>query len=226
MQPSAHGAHAAHGDPLVPGRPKHAEHFANWDVQVYASRFGMWLFLATEILLFAGLFLAYAYYREQFPETWRIASTKLDIVMGTVNTIVLITSSFTVAMSIHYTRINKPRLAFWMLAITILFALAFLVVKGFEYQHKFHDGLLPGKFFNNPEFNMPGGPLFFSLYFLATGLHAFHVIIGMAVLVWVAARMWKMEFSGAYYTPVELGGLYWHLVDLVWIFLYPLLYLI
>jgi cytochrome c oxidase subunit 3 len=207
-------------------RPKHAEHFANWEVQVYANRFGMWLFLATEILLFAGLFMAYTLYREQFPETWRLASEQLDIVAGTVNTVVLITSSFTVAMAIHLTRLNKPRAAFWMLAITIAFAIAFLVIKGFEYKAKFDHGLLPGKYFSSEHFHHPGAPMFFAVYFLATGLHAFHVIIGMAVLTWVAVRCWRREFSSAYYTPVELGGLYWHLVDLVWIFLYPLLYLI
>lgn len=219
MQPSAHA------EPAL-GQPKIAEHFADYRTQVYASRFGMWLFLATEILLFAGLFLGYVYYRQQFPETWRVASQQLDIVMGTINTVVLITSSFTVAMSIHYTRINKVRLAFWMLAATIAMAIGFLVIKGFEYNHKFHEALLPGKFYANEHFTLPGAPMFFTVYFLTTGLHAIHVLIGMGVLTWVAIRLWKREFSGAYYTPVEMGGLYWHLVDLIWIFLYPLLYLV
>ncbi len=195
-------------------------------MQVYASRFGMWLFLATEILLFAGLFVAYTLYREQFPDTWREASKHLDIVAGTVNTVVLITSSFTVAMAIHQTRVNKPKSAFALLVVTILFAFAFLVIKAFEYKAKFEHGLLPGKFYASHDLLLPGSPMFFSVYFLTTGLHAFHVIVGMAILIWVALRMRKGEFSSAYYTPVELGGLYWHLVDLVWIFLFPLLYLV
>jgi cytochrome c oxidase subunit 3 len=223
MQPDpGHAATAdAHG-----GYPL-AHHFGSPAVQTYAARFGMWLFLSTEVLLFAGLFLAYAIYRYMFPETWVLASHNLlDLKMGTINTIVLISSSLTVALAIHYVRAGKNKVAVGLLVFTLLCAVAFLVIKYFEYSHKFHEGMLPGQFYSYEGLQTPGAPMFFSVYFLATGLHALHVVIGMAVLIWVTVLTVKGRFSPVYYTPVELGGLYWHLVDLVWIFLFPLLYLV
>ncbi len=202
-----------------------AHHFDSLETQQTAARFGMWLFLTTEILLFAGLFVAYGLYRYFFPATFIEGSHHLHTAYGAVNTVVLITSSLTVAMAVHYARTDRPRLTAWMLLLSIAMGFAFLGIKAVEYGHHIHDGALPGPFFHLEGFQAPYGGLFFSLYFLATGLHAIHVVIGMSILAWAAWRAWKGSYSSAYYTPIELSGMYWHLVDLVWIYLFPLLYL-
>ncbi|MEP6652328.1 MAG: cytochrome c oxidase subunit 3 family protein [Myxococcales bacterium] len=217
------GAHGEgnHADPHL------AHHFDSMETQNHASRLGMWLFLGTEVLLFAGLFLGYAVNRHFYPHTFKVASHSLNLVLGTVNTVVLISSSFTVAMAYYSVKKGRNKQAAGLLGFTILCALAFLCIKAFEYQHKFQEGALPGKWFHFHEMaGMPGANMFFSVYFLSTGLHAFHVIVGMAILIWVLRRLIRGDFTRTYYIPVELGGLYWHLVDLVWIFLFPLLYLI
>ncbi|MBM7113736.1 cytochrome c oxidase subunit 3 family protein [Archangium primigenium] len=212
----------------TPPVPQVAAHFASLDVQQHAARLGMWLFLATEILLFAGLFVIYANYRFMFHDGFAAASRHLDLFLGTVNTIVLITSSFTAAMAVHYAREAKNRMVVVMFVLTIAMALGFLVIKYFEYSHKFHEGQLPGPYFfdTNPELQVAGVPMYYAIYFLSTGLHGFHVVIGMIVLAWITVKAWRNEFSGRNYTAVELGSMYWHLVDLVWIFLFPMLYLI
>lgn len=221
MQPSAHSAVAA------PGVPRLAQHFASLEVQNHAARLGMWLFLSTEILLFAGLFVCYGVYRFAFPEAFAAASRHLDLNMGTINTLVLITSSLTAALAVHYAKEGKNNMVALMFVLTLAMAGAFLVIKGFEYSHKFAEGALPGRYYRMEAVQLPGAPLYFTIYFLATGLHAFHVIIGMSVLAWLT---WKAvaekNFGPNNYTAVELGSMYWHLVDLVWIFLFPLLYLI
>lgn len=210
-----------HSDPHL------AHHFDSMATQDHASRLAMWLFLGTEVLLFAGLFLGYAVYRHFYPHTFKVASHSLNLVMGTINTIVLISSSFTVAMAYDSVRKGRNGAAAGLLIFTILCALTFLTIKAFEYHHKFEEGALPGKWFRFHEMEgMPGANMFFTVYFLATGLHAFHVIVGMAILIWVLRRLLRGEFTPKYHIAVELGGLYWHLVDLVWIFLFPLLYLI
>jgi len=188
----------------------------------------MWLFLATEILLFAGLFCCYTAYRFLFPETWQVASAQLDLTMGTINTVVLISSSLTVALAVDFAKQGKNKIVLGLLLFTLACAVAFLVIKGFEYSHKFHEGTLPGPYFTsqNPELQLPGMPLFFTVYFLATGLHAFHVVVGATVLGFMAVRAAKNGFSAGSFTAMENAGLLWHLVDLVWIFLYPLLYLV
>jgi cytochrome c oxidase subunit 3 len=224
---SSSDAHAhASGGGEPPHNPHLAHHFDTIEKQDYAVRLGMWLFLGTEVLLFAGLFLGYTVYRHFYHETFHEASRRLDLWLGALNTVVLITSSFTVAMAFHAIKQGKTKLCATMLVITVLFALAFLAVKSIEYSHKFEEGALPGKFYHYAEVTGPGANLFYTIYFLATGLHAFHVIVGMSILIWVLVRVLKGHFSPQYYVPVELGGLYWHLVDLVWIFLFPLLYLI
>jgi cytochrome c oxidase subunit 3 len=208
-------------------RQRHlAHHYDTMDTQEYAVRLAMWLFLGTEVLLFAGLFLGYTVYRHFYHETFHEASRTLSIVLGTTNTIVLITSSLTVAVAYWAVKTGRNGWAAVLLVFTILCACGFLVIKGFEYHHKFEEGMLPGQFYHYAEITGPGANLYFTIYFLTTGLHAFHVIVGMSVLVWVLARLLKGHFSPGYYYPVELGALYWHLVDLVWIFLFPLLYLI
>jgi cytochrome c oxidase subunit 3 len=186
----------------------------------------MWLFLATEILLFAGLFVCYACYRFLFPDAFAAASRELNLMLGTINTLVLITSSFTAAMAVHYAKEAKNKQVVLMFVLTILMACAFLVIKYFEYKHKFHEGQLPGPYYRYEGIQLPGVSMYFTLYFLSTGLHAFHVIVGMIVLAWVTTKAMRNEFSYRNYTAVELGSVYWHLVDLVWIFLFPMLYLI
>jgi len=203
-----------------------AHHFDNIRIQNHAVRLGMWLFLGTEVLLFAGLFLGYTVYRWLYLGAFDVGSHELNIWLGMLNTIVLITSSFTVAWAYHAVKHDQIKLAEKLLIFTIACALAFLVVKYFEYAHKFHEGQLPGRWYSFHEIREPGINMFFAVYFLATGLHAFHVIVGMSVLGWVLWRVRKGKYSSEHYVPVELGALYWHLVDLVWIFLFPLLYLI
>lgn len=221
MQSSAHTAGA------TPSVPRLAGHFASLEVQNHAARLGMWLFLSTEILLFAGLFVCYAVYRYAFPEAFAESSRHLDLTFGTVNTIVLITSSLTAALAVHYAKEGKNKLVVWMFALTIAMAGAFLVIKGFEYSHKFHEGALPGPHYRMEAVQLAGAPLYFTIYFLATGLHAFHVIVGMTVLGWLMVRVMRNPNLGPNnYTGIELGSMYWHLVDLIWIFLFPLLYLI
>jgi cytochrome c oxidase subunit III len=203
-----------------------AHHFSSLSRQNEAMRLGMWLFLATEILLFAGLFTGYAVYRFQFPEAFAECSRHLELTLGTVNTLVLITSSLTVALAIHYARSNRRHAAAVCLVITILFAFAFLGIKAVEYTAHFHERSLPGKYYAFEEVKIPGAAMFFSLYFLMTGLHGLHVVAGMVVLGFILRHTLQNRYSSRYYTGLELGGMYWHLVDMVWIFLYPLLYLI
>jgi len=206
--------------------PHLAHHFDSIEKQDYAARLAMWLFLATEVLLFAGLFLGYTVYRHFYHETFHEASRTLSITLGTINTIVLITSSLTVALAFHAVKVGKNNQAVALLVFTVLCAIAFLVIKGFEYRHKFEEGMLPGQFYSYKEITGPGANLYFTIYFLSTGLHAFHVIVGMSVLIWLTLRIKRGAYSPNHYVAVELGALYWHLVDLVWIFLFPLLYLI
>ncbi|MCB9728655.1 MAG: cytochrome c oxidase subunit 3 family protein [Deltaproteobacteria bacterium] len=195
---------------------------------------GMWVFLATEILMFSGLFLAYAIARWAYPEMVLEAHHHLSIPMGGVNTVVLITSSFTVAVGVRAAKIDNQKLLQWMLLATIFLAGCFLVVKYFEYSAKFEHGLLPGRFYTADyiakDLTVPsplGGPhTFFGIYFLMTGLHGVHVVLGMCVMTWIYLRARRGEFGPHFFTPVENVGLYWHLVDLVWIFLFPLLYLV
>ena len=201
-------------------------HFPDAPTQQHAARLGMWLFLATEILLFTALFTGYAVYRFLFSDSFHQASKYIETSVGLVNTVVLITSSLTVALGLHASRQGRGRRAAALLLATLALGGVFMVLKGFEYHHHYVTGQLPGRYYSFAALTVPGAPMFFSIYFLMTGLHGLHVLVGMGVLGWLAARAWRGDFSPAYHTPVELGGLYWHLVDLIWIFLFPLLYLI
>lgn len=204
-----------------------ADHFAVPEQQLDAGKLGMWLFLATEILFFGGLFVAYTVYNFAHPNLFKAAHKFLDVRLGATNTIILLFSSLTVVLAIHAIQKNKKKWAVLNLGITIACAIAFLVIKYFEYAHKFHDGLLPGMYFTNAEIPSPDqSHIFFGIYFLLTGLHGIHVLIGIGVLTWILLRTIKNDFSPQYYAPMELTGLYWHLVDVIWIFLFPLLYLI
>jgi cytochrome c oxidase subunit III len=206
--------------------PHLAHHFHNMEQQHEAAKLGVWLFLVTEVLLFGGLFCFYAIYRSWNPEMFIDVHKLLDVKLGAINTLVLIFSSVTVALAIRSIQLDNPKQSAVFLVITILCAFTFLVIKYFEYSHKFHQGLFPGKYFVNPEIAAANPHIFFSIYFCMTGLHGFHVAGGIVFLGWVLFKTLRGTYSSQYYTPVEMGGLYWHLVDLIWIYLFPLLYLI
>jgi cytochrome c oxidase subunit 3 len=216
MRPEAHAGAQAHL----------AHHYPTLEQQAHAARLGMWLFLATEVLLFGGLFVAYGVYRFLYADTFKAASTLIETKWGAVNTVVLISSSLTVALAHHETEHGNRRKAAKLLAASFLAGAIFLVVKSIEYGHHFHDGHLPGRYYTYAALQAPGDSMFWTLYFLMTGLHGLHVVIGMAVLGWLAWSSQRHRWARGYATPVELGGLYWHLVDLIWIFLFPLFYLI
>ncbi len=203
-----------------------AEHFTDAEQQKESAKLGMWVFLLTEILLFGGLFCAYAIYRAWYPDMFYNAHKHLDVVLGAVNTVVLILSSVTVALAIHAIQHNKRKQSIIFLTVTLLFAATFLVIKYFEYSHKIHLGMLPGKFYTYTGIEGTNPHIFFTIYFTMTGLHGLHVLAGMIVIGWVLIRTIKGHFNSEYYTPVENAGLYWHLVDMIWIYLFPLLYLV
>ena len=207
------------------GEPPHVHHM-DAPTAYQAAKLGMWLFLATEILLFGGLFAAFAVFRWYYLAEFHAASHHLDWRLGMTNTIVLIFSSFTAALAVDAAQHGNNKKVTACLATTVICGFIFLIIKYIEYSHKFHDGLFPGTaFFNSPEFNVEY-KTFFGLYYCMTGLHGLHVIFGMGILTWVLTKSTKNRFSSRYYTPVEVGALYWHLVDLIWIYLFPLLYLV
>jgi len=203
-----------------------AHHFDSADTQFDAGKMGLWLFLVTEVLLFGGLFCAFAIFRSWYYPAFVEAHHHLDKVMGGTNTIVLITSSLTMALAVRAAQTNQKKKTVALLIVTLLCAAGFLVIKYFEYSHKFHDGLLPGRYFTYEHAKYAEEGIFFAVYFMMTGIHGVHVLIGMGLITWILLRANKGEFSSRYYAPVEGVGLYWHLVDLVWIYLFPLLYLI
>jgi cytochrome c oxidase subunit 3 len=201
-------------------------HFREMPQQFDAAKIGMWLFLVTEVLLFGGLFVGYGIMHAKHPEAFMAAHHHLDKVMGAVNTIVLLFSSFTMVMAVWAAQTNRRQLTILFLIVTLLCAGAFMGIKYVEYSHKFHDGLLPGKYYTHQGDTVPGQFMFFSFYFMMTGLHGIHVLIGMLAILWILVRTIRGDFSSDYYGPVDLTGLYWHLVDLIWIYLFPLMYLL
>jgi cytochrome c oxidase subunit 3 len=204
-----------------------AHHFDTADQQFESNRMGVWLFLVTEILFFGGLFCAFAVFRTWYLPGFLEAHHHLDKVMGGINTLVLITSSLTMALAVRSAQTANQKATTILLALTIFCAFIFLVVKYFEYSHKIHEGLLPGGMFTAEGFLHPKqASIFFAVYFMMTGVHGLHVVIGIGLITWILVRNTKGHFSGRYYSPVENVGLYWHLVDLVWIYLFPLLYLV
>jgi cytochrome c oxidase subunit 3 len=217
--------------------PYHQHHFTTMEQQADASKIGMWLFLVTEILLFGGLFVGFGIYQGKYPLAFMEAHHHLDRKLGFLNTVLLLVSSWTMVMGVLSAQRSEKKKLVVYLVLTIMLASGFLVVKFFEYEHKIHDGLLPGKFYSHKgdqaiDKVWPGNPVgqgqktFFSFYFMMTGLHGFHILVGILILSWLAIRASRGDFSSAYYTPIDLAGLYWHLVDLIWIYLFPLLYLI
>jgi len=253
---TAAAAHDEHGE-----HPEFLAHHFDTPAQQYdAASIGMWVFLAQEILFFSGLFVAYFIYRSWYPAAFSVGSHMLSMPMGAANTVVLLFSSFTAAQAVSYSQRGDRAMVSRMILITIGCAFIFLVVKYFEYQHKFHLHTLPARLFDQTWGGMPLDPhviaeraaeiaraseishagkiaqlgafepyhlrSFFGIYFIMTGVHGLHVIIGIGVYFWIFLRNQRGEFSAKYFTPVHMVGLYWHLVDLIWIFLFPLLYLI
>ncbi|HWQ34674.1 MAG TPA: cytochrome c oxidase subunit 3 family protein [Blastocatellia bacterium] len=203
-----------------------AHHFANLEQQREAGTLGMWVFLVTEIMFFGGLFTTYMVYRHWHPEAFAVASHELDIALGSINTIVLIGSSLTMAMAVYSAQTGSRRATVAFLVLTLLLGLVFLGIKFVEYYHKFEEHHIPGSSFSFPEPYRREAQIFFSLYFGMTGLHALHMVIGAGLLLVLIVLAWRGRFSPEYHSPVELSGLYWHFVDIIWIFLFPLLYLV
>jgi cytochrome c oxidase subunit 3 len=203
------------------------EQFETAGQQKEVSTLGMWIFLVTEIMFFGGLFLAYAIYRREFAGAFAVASNTLDVVVGAVNTAVLLCSSFTMVLAVRAAQIGSRKALIWFLILTILLGGVFLGVKAYEWNLKFEEHHVPG-----PSFHLEGtqeqGPaqLFFSLYFTMTGLHALHMLVGEGLMLFLLWQAYAGKYTPEYYTPVDIGGLYWHFVDIIWIFLFPLLYLI
>lgn len=200
------------------------EQFEEMPQQKEAATLGMWAFLATEVLFFGGLFLSYIIYRTNYPHAFAEASHHTVVMFGTLNTAILLTSSFTMALAVHAARENNTKWLFRFLLVTIVLALAFLAVKGLEYREDLREHLWPGPQFR-PDLP-PQAQIFWILYWIMTGVHAVHVTVGVGLLSRMAWMTSRRKFSDAYYTPIEISGLYWHFVDIIWIFLYPLLYLI
>jgi cytochrome c oxidase subunit III len=200
------------------------EQFEEMPQQKEAATLGMWAFLATEVLFFGAMFMSYIAYRNAYPQAFAEASHHTIVLFGTVNTAILLTSSLTMALAVHAARENNIKWLFRFLTITIVLALAFLAVKGLEYREDLREHLWPGPHFK-PELP-PQAQIFWVLYWIMTGVHALHVTVGVGLLSTMAWLTSRRKFSADYYTPIEMSGLYWHFVDIIWIFLYPLLYLI
>lgn len=205
-------------------------HFENIEQQYGAAQMGMWCFLATEVMMFGGLFLAYTVYRYIYPEAWAAGSHVVNLPLGAFNTAVLIGSSLTAAMAVHAGKQGDSKNIIKWLLLTLVLGGIFLGVKGIEYHEKFSHHLWPGNHF---EFHgseghgpLPGIKIYFALYFCMTGLHATHMIIGVPIILWMCKRAARGEFTKSWNAPIEMFGLYWHFVDIVWIFLFPLLYLL
>jgi len=243
---TTHEAELEHGHHEHVFLPQHRHHFETEEQQREAGSFGMWLFLLTEIMFFGGMFFAYLLYRNWYYDAFVAASNTLVIGWGAINTVFLISSGFAMAVAVWAAEVRNQKILVLMLWVTTFFGVLFLGVKGIEYTAKFKDHHVPGASFNIKEFvNPPIDPatgkandkplppdmaqrtqIYFFLYFAMTGMHALHMIIGIALLFWLIKRAGRGDFSSGYVAPIENFGLYWHFVDIVWLFLFPLLYLI
>ncbi len=241
--PHTHEAgHAAHGEHEHVVLPQHRHHFETEEQQREAGSFGMWLFLLTEIMFFGGMFFAYLLYRNWYYPAFAVASNQLSVPLGAFNTVVLISSGFCMALGVWASEVRKKGVLVLMLVLTTFFGLVFLGVKAIEYHEKYEKHHIPGANFSIAEFVNPHAyglqeeplapdmaqhtQIFFFLYFAMTGMHALHMIIGIGLLFWLIKRAQRGDFTEGYVAPIENFGLYWHFVDIVWLFLFPLLYLI
>jgi cytochrome c oxidase subunit III len=206
--------------------PALAHHFDNLEQQKEASTLGMWVFLVTEVLFFGGLFLTYMIYRSWYPDAFAFASHELDVTLGTINTAVLIGSSLTMALAVHAAQTGDRKTLMLLLIATMVLGTVFLGIKSAEYLEKFREHHVPGPDFRFEAQYFQHAQIFFSLYFVMTGLHAIHMIIGLGIMTWMLVWSWNGTITTEYSSPIEIVGLYWHFVDIVWIFLFPLLYLI
>ena len=231
--------HAEHEHVML---PQHRHHFETEEQQREAGSFGMWLFLLTEIMFFGGLFFAYLLYRNWYYPAFAVASNQLSVTLGGINTAVLISSGFFMALGVWAAEVRNRKLLTVFLLLTMFFGWIFIAIKGAEWKDEYDMHHVPGLHFDISRFTNPAGyhikedpippdmaqrtQVFFFLYFAMTGMHAVHMLIGLALLVWLTFRAWRGEFSTGYVAPIENFGLYWHFVDIVWLFLFPLLYLI
>ena len=226
------------GSPLVvehEDRPELRHHFADVVQQRNAASLGMWWFLGTEIMFFGGMFCGYLIYRRAYFPEFAAGSMSLNLVAGTLNTAVLICSSLTVALAVRASQLGKRKQLVNLLLATIFFGVCFLVVKGFEWRKEYTEHHIPTFYFNaqdmvrdhpNLHIDPQHAKIFFSLYFALTGVHALHMIVGIGIFGVITFMAWRGRFTPEYHTPIEIAGLYWHFVDIVWIYLFPLLYLI
>ncbi len=237
--PGIHTAESEHEHVYL---PQHRHHFETEEQQREAGSFGMWLFLLTEIMFFGGMFFAYLLYRNWYYDAFVPASNQLNVALGATNTAILITSGFFMALAVWAAEVRKKNLLVIFLILTTVFGFAVLGIKYVEYKEKFELHHVPGASFDVSQFINPAAyhleqkplppdtaqktQIFFFLYFAMTGMHALHMIIGLGILFWLIARSQRGEFSAGYVAPIENFGLYWHFVDIVWLFLFPLLYLI
>jgi len=211
--------------------PSHVKHqFDDAEQQVTSSTLGMWVFLLTEIMFFGGMFVAYTVYRNMYPKAFAATSAHMNAFYGAVNTLVLIVSSLTMALAVRSAQLSKKRALVWFIILTMIFGAAFLVVKGFEYHEHWVDMKVPlfgghWDYSEAPQFARQA-QIMFCFYFFMTGFHALHMVVGLGLMTTIFLMAKRGTFSPSYFTPVEISGLYWHFVDIVWIFLFPLLYLI
>jgi cytochrome c oxidase subunit 3 len=205
------------------------EQFNTEAQQKDASTLGMWVFLITEVMFFGGLFLVYTVYRHAYPGIFAVASSSLNVYIGAANTVVLLCSSFTMVLAVRAAQLGRRQAIVLFLVLTLILGGIFLGVKAYEWNEKFHEHHVPGAAFHfegmQPD-EQAHAQLFFSLYFAMTGLHAMHMVVGVGMLIALIRYAQRGKYTAGYMTPVDLGGLYWHFVDIIWIFLFPLLYLI
>jgi len=217
---------ASHDRAALGASLHHRDHFEDLVKQTHASHLGMWVFLASEVLFFGVLFALYAGYRAAFPREFALAARHSDLLLGTVNTYLLLLASFLVAASLAAVKVDRQRLAGLLLWGAALLGVIFLAIKLTEYRHHFSEGIYPGRYYALAE--LPGrAPMaFFSLYYVTTGLHFLHVAGGVLLLSWIGWRARRGDFDAVWHTPLELSGMYWHFVDLVWLFVWPCFYLL
>jgi cytochrome c oxidase subunit 3 len=206
--------------------PNLQHHFIDMPQQQEAAALGMWVFLVTEVMFFGGMFFAYILYRTWYHEGFVAGSHHLDLFWGALNTLILIVSSLTMALAVRAAQLGNRRGQIVNLILTMILGAAFLGIKAIEYSAKFRDKVVPGRHFEWHEADPIGAQAFFSVYFAMTGMHALHMVVGLGLMSVILFMAWRGRFNQHYYTPVEISGLYWHFVDIVWIFLFPLLYLL
>jgi cytochrome c oxidase subunit III len=203
-----------------------AEHFANLKTQRHAAQFGMWLFIVTEILMFGALFVLYATYSQAYSADFRLAASHNSLWRGSLNTYILVTSSFTAGLAVWALQHDRRALTVRLLGLTMALGVVFLAIKATEYASHFDHGIYPGRHYAFEELMTRGGLMFFSLYYVLTGLHILHLLIGLGLLVWMIRGVRRERFTAEYHAGLELGTMYWSLVDIIWLVIWPLFYLV